>query len=398
MTEHPISVLLRSRSVADLCAAHGINARWSTANPAKVSLNYDQLAAKNGDPVAEACRGTVMLQRTGEPGGPGEYVPLAQPFRRFYAFDKPYAAIIDPDLPIADGQKWDGTLAIVYYDPTLSAWCVATRGTPDADIPCRDGEMYAQKFWNRPAPGWDRDDLHIGWTYCAEITGPDNYHTVAYHEGAVRLLAVFDGDGNEHPLPPEVERANQMSALPHTGALSALLAQLSEIPGHMCEGSVVVQRIGPPPWAPGMVRRVKVVNPDYHVVSDMIAGSASPSGRAQAVLAGTAARLLHAVPRPIADALRRDIAAWAGHVADTEALIATIKREIPQNDRKAAAQRAQAEGRGANIGDILAVWSGRAESYEACVKAPNNTNADGYKPSTREHVARIIAARVEATG
>lgn len=86
LRENPVSALEQ----------RGIYARWSTQNPRKLSLNYDQIEAKDGNPLTEHCRGLVLRQdHDGPKGGPGKYSILARPFRRFYNLGQEAAASID---------------------------------------------------------------------------------------------------------------------------------------------------------------------------------------------------------------------------------------------------------------------------------------------------------------
>ena len=51
-SEPPVLEFLRHKSLAELKAAHGVNVRADNACT-KFILNYDQLEAKDGDPISE---------------------------------------------------------------------------------------------------------------------------------------------------------------------------------------------------------------------------------------------------------------------------------------------------------------------------------------------------------
>lgn len=60
---------LLTHSLADLARDHGVYGRFSTQNPLKLSLNYDQLEAKDNDVIACECRGLVLeCQRVPQDG------------------------------------------------------------------------------------------------------------------------------------------------------------------------------------------------------------------------------------------------------------------------------------------------------------------------------------------
>ena len=158
MTSPRVLTYLRDHSVAELFAEHGVRVSVATANPYKASLNYDQLTARNNDPLASQCRGLVLATIDGTPfptDGPcGDLMVLARPMDRFFNLGHGpdgSADIIDEDLAHPDArvyEKLDGMLCIMYYDPhapnqgelgdpsnpaSYGAWCVATRSVPDAD-------------------------------------------------------------------------------------------------------------------------------------------------------------------------------------------------------------------------------------------------------------------------
>ena len=116
-----------------------------------MSLNYDQIEAKETDPLAQECRGLVLscedghslLSQAVEVNGklsydhisPGKTRILAYPMKRFFNHGQGSAADInwaDPNLAVL--EKLDGTLCIVYFDPFTNKWCVATRSVSEADL------------------------------------------------------------------------------------------------------------------------------------------------------------------------------------------------------------------------------------------------------------------------
>ena len=92
---HPIIAYLATHSLSDL-AQHGVLFRQSQLNPRKYSLNYDQIEAKNSNPIACACRGLIVRQVHDDiPGGAGEWEVIGQPFERFFNREQVTAAAFD---------------------------------------------------------------------------------------------------------------------------------------------------------------------------------------------------------------------------------------------------------------------------------------------------------------
>ena len=224
---------LKTHTVEQLEEEHGVNARPSRDHE-KLILNYDQLLIKNGDVLAEQCRGLVVRPQNqsyivgareaeiariaaGEPlanarwrkiiVGPVDVV--AWPMCRFYNHGDFAAAKVnwdDPDLRVY--EKLDGTCCILYWDEKQEQWCVATRSVPEADLPinCDDltiGKMtFSELFWRSFEEtsrgngniGWDRDwaKQYLGRnnTYVFELTSPHNRVVVQYDSSFVTLIAV----------------------------------------------------------------------------------------------------------------------------------------------------------------------------------------------------------------
>ncbi len=143
---------LLTHTFQQLAAEHGVYASFSQSGH-KFSLNYDQIEAKESNPLAQECRGlilttgSVLIGEINEYGKPirdgiipGETHILAFPMKRCFNHGQGSAANInwsDPNLSVL--EKLDGTLCIVYYDSVIDQWCVATRSVPEADIPLDNG-------------------------------------------------------------------------------------------------------------------------------------------------------------------------------------------------------------------------------------------------------------------
>lgn len=121
MTELLVQQYLRSgKSLDALKFEHGVNYRILNG---KISLTYDQIEAKESDPIACECRGLVLYENT--------YDICCYGFKRFFNHGQGEAATIDWDSAEFI-SKLDGSLAICYWDQFQNKWCVATRSMPEA--------------------------------------------------------------------------------------------------------------------------------------------------------------------------------------------------------------------------------------------------------------------------
>lgn len=202
---------LKEHTIGDLAKDHGVYASFSKSGH-KFSLNYDQIEARESDPLAQECRGLILALADGRPlyeevlsDGkktrdnmiPGETTVLAFPMRRFFNHGQGAAAEInwkDPKLSIL--EKMDGTLCIVYYDSFTGQWCVATRSVPEADLIMDNGRFTFRTLFEKALKDTCSLDfieftrgLNTRITYCFELTTPYNRIVVNYPESRVTLLA-----------------------------------------------------------------------------------------------------------------------------------------------------------------------------------------------------------------
>lgn len=129
-----VQEFLETRTFGDLINEHGVYASFSKSGH-KFSLNYDQIEAKESDPLAQECRGLVLSFEDGVPRRytsvvngkptyndlcPGKTVILAYPMKRFFNYCQGCAANIDwsaKDLSIL--EKLDGCFT---YNTLLTCW------------------------------------------------------------------------------------------------------------------------------------------------------------------------------------------------------------------------------------------------------------------------------------
>jgi len=223
---------LVSHTIRELEDEHGVCMRPSK-DFTKFSANYDQILVKNGNAIAEQCRGLIVrpsqdltekMLRDEEKRGKeplstarwrdrviGDIEVLAWPMNRFYNAGDPAGADINwSDNKLRVYEKLDGTMIVLYWDPLYMKWFAATRSVAEADLPIKLDHMeignmtFAELFFeslkqtrvaNSGQMTWDAKNIenviHLNkeLTYVFELTTPYNRVVVKYDEPRVTLLA-----------------------------------------------------------------------------------------------------------------------------------------------------------------------------------------------------------------
>jgi hypothetical protein len=188
--ELPVQAFLRRQyertALDELSRCYGVN---STVKDGLVILNYDQLEAKKGCPVADDCRALTLRYGTWE--------VVARSFRRFYNLGERPDESLDWTTAVAQ-EKLDGSLMVLFH--TGRDWRVNTRGSFAEQPIVAGGKSWAGVFWMAMFDAGLFDDLFDpDYAYSFELCSPWN-QVVVYHERpSLHLLAAFDRDGNEMP-------------------------------------------------------------------------------------------------------------------------------------------------------------------------------------------------------
>src|SRR3990167_4963462 len=209
---------LKTHSFRELEEDHGVCTRFSS-DRSKVSANYDQLLIKNGDRLAEQCRGIIIrpwmsfgVDDDLRERIVGEVEVLAWPMDRFYNHGDAACAAVDwDDRKLSVFEKLDGTMIVLYWDDRKSRWFAATRSVPEADLPISNGllmtgdETFSSLFFNALISTRETNEgkkivfaprcpgevvkLNKELTYIFELTTPHNRIVVKYDEPRVPLIA-----------------------------------------------------------------------------------------------------------------------------------------------------------------------------------------------------------------
>jgi hypothetical protein len=394
---------LRTHSTADLMRDHGVKVSVGT-RAYKASLNYDQIAAKESDALANECRALVLATHDGRPwpeSGPvGETIVLARAFDRFFNHGTGQAHAIDFDCPETRiFEKLDGTLILVYFDTHANEWCIATRSVPDADKPLNGMALSGEGEWTfsslfkmalRESCGLSFDELtrtmDDAITYIYELTTPWNMIVVRHETCRVHLLATRDRfDGELHP---ERMHAPPVPVCPShpVRSLGELFALLDARPPTESEGVVVRMR---------GFRRVKVKSAAY-VAATRLKESVGTSVRSmlEVVLLNRDDDVLPLLPKP----LQARLVEVRERFAETEARIdaaypGIVAQATGDNPRKAMALAVKASG--LPIAPMMERYAGKVDSFRAWVMRAKN--ADGSWPdSFLDGVLSLMRVEAEA--
>lgn len=139
-------------------------------------LNYTKKAQTESHwtEVTELTRGLIYDLTTNE--------IVARPFRKFFNYGEPGAPLISGDVQVQAFDKVDGSLGILYPDPSQRhGYAVATRGSFTSEQ-----AVWATNWLNEQEefPWALRPFLREEWTCLVEIVYPDNRIVVDYGEFA----------------------------------------------------------------------------------------------------------------------------------------------------------------------------------------------------------------------
>ena len=269
---------LETHTFGELAKEHGVYVSFSKSGH-KWSLNYDQIEAKESDPLAQECRGLVLSADDGRSFTsqasmvegrlkfddicPGKTKILAYPMKRFFNYGQGSAVNInwsDPKLSVL--EKLDGTLCVAYWDPFVNKWCIATRSVPEADLFMDNGLFTFRTLFEKAVEDtlhhtFDQlcDKLHKDFTYCFELTTPYNRIVVYYPNNGITLLAARDLRTLEEVDPSKHIQAGVPVVQAHTyTSVSELVDWVSSLNPMEHEGVVVRD---------AQFNRIKVKNAAY---------------------------------------------------------------------------------------------------------------------------------------
>lgn len=279
---------LKTHCLNELIKDHGV---YHTILNHKVSLNYDQIEAKENDPLSQDCRGTVLCFKSYPTVTSdqlvGETDVLALPFKRFFNYGTSHAGNIDLNK-CSFYDKLDGTCIIFYHDFVVNKWCVATRSHSEANIPILGFpnrtfttlfQYSVEKTTNLSYNDWlQKANLNKDVTHIFELTTPENRIVVDYKEYKVTLIGLRNNKTHEE-YDIKVHGPTMVPMIPICSTFNVkntkeLVNFVSKFNPLQNEGIVVCDH---------KFRRVKVKNPAY-VAYNRIADKANKATTARYIM------------------------------------------------------------------------------------------------------------------
>jgi hypothetical protein len=194
-----VQEFLKNKTLKDLENEHGVFASFSKCKTF-FSLNYGMIEARDDDKLSQQCRGLILSKMNGVPIEDdiiGETNILSFGFERFFNEGQGAAAPIDwNDKQLKIYSKEDGTAIFVWFNPYTNKWNVATRGTPEANVPLDfDKNMTFRSLFEsvletRYAITFEQltSDMYPNITYIFELCTPFNKIVVNYPQSTIFFI------------------------------------------------------------------------------------------------------------------------------------------------------------------------------------------------------------------
>jgi hypothetical protein len=206
-----VQEFLLTKSIGQLASEHGVYAHFDKTGTV-ASFSYDQIEARDDDPIAQECRGLILtnskslLTEAKEVNGRknydhivmGQTKIIAFPFKRFFNLSQGAAANINFEDPSTRVQeKKDGTLIIVYHCQVAKEWHCATRGVPRADLPLDNFDNHTfrtlfekafKETLGRDFIDYANEEFNPELTLMFELTTPYNRIVCQYNDFRITLL------------------------------------------------------------------------------------------------------------------------------------------------------------------------------------------------------------------
>lgn len=265
---------LKTHTLDQLREEHGVKHSFSK-DQTLVSLNYEQIEAKEGDPIACQCRGLVLANKNGEKINPDNFkdtVIASYGFNRFFNEGQVNASVNYNDKNLKVYEKLDGTCIFLYFH---NGWKTATRSVPLADIMIDNfndhdfSSLFKKALQDTIKISFEEyvSTLDKDVTYIFELTTPRNIIVVKHKDYSVTLLGArnkitlqeYDVDQITN-LVPKVKSYNLSN-------LKDIIDFVNSQDGSEHEGVVVRD---------SSFKRVKIKNPSYialNKIKDSIAKS-----------------------------------------------------------------------------------------------------------------------------
>lgn len=223
-----------------------------------VSLKYNQIESPMHLPIVQECRGMVVDVANAR--------VLAHPYNKFWNYSDVPAAVIDWETARVL-EKLDGSLMILYWDPNIDEWAVASSGTPrgSGTFGSNEAETFGQAFWRTfEALGMRRPTQdHV--CYMFEFCDTPNRIVVKHEKprivlhGARNMATGEECNADDLTWFGEQHNWEVVKSFP-ISSIGECLAAADALDPIACEGFIVVD---------AQFNRVKIKSPRYVVLHHM---------------------------------------------------------------------------------------------------------------------------------
>lgn len=300
------------------------------------NLDYDQIEAKNGDPIVEECRGLVIQKPDGSEfksdfSDFGEFVVCCRPMKRFYNYGTEHAAVLDY-TKVFYMEKLDGSCIKVWWDSVNSEWSIGTRGTPKANT--KIGGLHTEsgftfttlfKFIVKDFPKFT-EELDKSYTYLFELCSLWNQVVVKYPEPFISLLAVINTETGselniwELPEPSFYKKVKRYEI----STFEEIFSFFNSADPSKFEGFVVMD---------SEFNRIKVKHPGYNSLNAMRTAFTSSRNITESILLGTIDDALAFVSGAIKEDCEKLVAQVADYIRENEEIWQELKtKDLPRKD------------------------------------------------------------------
>lgn len=264
MTKMKVQEYLEENSLQDLKKNFGINYKILEKNynyycKNRILLCYDHIESKPGE-IVDECRGLILdpyiHTKVPEDSPLGETSVVCRPFKRFYNYGQPGAAIVNLD-DARIYEKLDGSLIKVYYCNDCGRWHTATKQTFHGDQKIIEDEEHSPSFSDLANSLIPFMRLNQNITYLYELVGPENKNVVSYLVTDIFLIgAIENASGEEHDIfSIAKDQGVKTPAYWKFNKIEDILKIISERSGAEFEGVVACD---------SSFNRVKIKHPEYN--------------------------------------------------------------------------------------------------------------------------------------
>lgn len=292
------------------------------------NLDYDQIEAKNGDPIVEECRGLVIQKPDGSEfksdfSDFGEFVVCCRPMKRFYNYGTEAAAVLDY-TKVFYMEKLDGSCTKVWWDSINGEWAIGTRGTAKANTKIGGMHKESEFTFTTLFKSIVKDfaeftkELDKEYTYLFELCSLWNQVVVIHPEPFISLLAVINTRTGQELNIWELPESKFYSKVKRyeISTFEEVFSYFDKADPSKFEGFVVMD---------GEFNRIKVKHPGYNSLNALRVSLSSTRNIINLILLGTVDDAIGLVTGEVKKEIERLVAATSDYIRENEEVWMDLK-------------------------------------------------------------------------